>query len=206
MSEKKIVAEGYNAIAELYLERRTTDLKELQLLPLFIKEVPSQSRVLDVGCGGGTPFTQLLTDHFEVIGVDISFKQLLLAKKNVPKAHFLCGDIVNQRFPKASFAGIFSYYAIIHIPREEHLNLFQNFYRILQPSGIMLVCLMGEEAKSSMADDFFGEKMFWSGFTPQKSVEIIEKAGFTIEWQKMIDDSLGDAQHLFVLAKKNSLL
>lgn len=36
---------------------------------------------------------------------------------------------------------ICSYYAIIHIPRQEHRPLLVNFHRMLKPGGFGLLCL-----------------------------------------------------------------
>jgi len=76
--------------------------------------------------------------------VDFSEAQIELAKKNVPNATFLCQDMTKLSFAEKSFDGITSYYAIIHIPREEHQSLLTNFHRMLKPGGFALLCLGAE--------------------------------------------------------------
>ena len=75
--------------------------------------------------------TQVLSKRFKVTGVDISETQIELAKKNVPEAYFVCQDMTRLDFPDGAFDAICSYYAVIHIPREEHRPLLLKFHRMI---------------------------------------------------------------------------
>src|SRR3989337_2961899 len=147
MDFKTTVKEGYNAIADRYLAGRTRDSEDVRLLDDFIARLPANAKVLDAGCGAGIPISQMLSEHFDVTGVDFSEAQIELAKKHVPKARFICQDMTWLDFPDNSFDGICSYYAIIHIPREEHRPLLINFHRILRHGGFALLCLRSEERR-----------------------------------------------------------
>lgn len=202
MKDKEIVRQGYNEIVTQYHATRSEELAEMELLPDFMESISKDSKVLDAGCGGGYPFTKLLSEHFDVLGVDISEKQIELAKKNAPKAKFQCLDMTKLSFPNEYFSGIFSYYAIIHIPREEHFDLLVNFYRMLKPNGVALLTFHSKDDPGSYYDDFFSTNMFWSGFPSEKNIQMVKKAGFEIILSKLISDSLGDSEHLFVLLEK----
>jgi len=136
MDFKKTVKEGYNAIADRYLAERTRDSEDVRLVDDFIERLPAKAKVLDAGCGAGIPISQMLSEHFDVTGVDFSEAQIELAKQHVPLANFICRDMTKLDFPENTFEGICSYYAIIHIPREEHRPLLANFYRMLKPGGL----------------------------------------------------------------------
>src|SRR5688572_30678546 len=140
-SHKETVKSGYNIIADRYLAARTRDSEDVRLLDELITRLPTGAKVLDAGCGAGLPISQMLSEKFEVIGVDFSEVQIELAKKNVPNATFVCQDMTKLDFPDNTFDGICSYYAIIHIPREEHQPLLVNFHRMLKPDGLALLCL-----------------------------------------------------------------
>ncbi|NHJ41405.1 MAG: methyltransferase domain-containing protein [Asgard group archaeon] len=203
MKNKEIVRKGYDKVAEEYLALRNEDLEEMSFLPEFCSYIPKEGRVLDAGCGGGLPFTKYLSEYFEVIGVDISDKQIKLAKKNVPKATFYCQDMTDLNFPDNYFDGLLAYYSIIHVPRQEQQDLFKNFYRILKTNGVALFSLHSNDDPESIYDDFFGEKMYWSGFDTETNLKILQEIGFKIIWKKLVNDSLSeDYKHLFVLLKK----
>ena len=141
MDYKKIVKQSYDTIAAEYLANRSQDSEDVRLLDELARRLPHGAKALDAGCGAGVPVTKWLSQFFEVTGVDISEEQIGLARQLVPQADFICGDMTALDFPQNSFDAICSYYAIIHVPREEHRQLLQTFYHILKPGGFALLCM-----------------------------------------------------------------
>lgn len=202
MFEKRIVREGSNQVAEKYLERRHVGLKEMIFLHEFRTMIKRKGKILDAGCGGGLPFTKCLSKYFDVIGIDISEKQIELAKKNVPKAQFYVKDMTKLDFPEHSFDGILAYHSIIYVPREENYSLYVNFYRMLKPNGIALFSLHKIDDPGSIEDDFFDTKMHWSGFDKNTNIKMLKEIGFELIWSKLVGYSLGGSKYLFVLLRK----
>lgn len=205
MEHKKIVKDGYNVIANQYLEARTKKSADTSLLDEFIQELPENARVLDAGCGAGVPVSKALCERFAVTGVDFSEKQIELAKANVPNATFICQDMNKLDFPAGSFDGICSFYAIIHIPREEHRTLLESFYRMLKPNGLTLLCLGAENLLDDIEEDFHGQRMYWSHFDADTYETMLKEIGFNILSTKIVPDETYDGKHLFVLAQKGIL-
>jgi len=206
MNHKEIVKAGYNKIADRYLAKRTRDSANVRLLDDFIELLAPKSKVLDAGCGAGVPIAQMLAEHFDLIGVDFSEAQVELAKKNVPNGHFFCQDMTQLDFPDESLDGICSYYAIIHIPREEHEALFTSFYRMLKTGGIALLCLGAQDLVDDIDEDFLGARMYWSHYDSETYLTMLKESGFSIIWAKHISDEICEsAKHLFVLAQKTSI-
>src|SRR5690349_6184074 len=203
MDFKKTVKEGYNTIADRYLAERTRDSEDVRLLGEFIKRLPVHGRVLDAGCGAGIPISQMLSEQFHVTGVDFSEAQIRLAKKNVPSAEFLCEDMTKLNFPENSFDGITSYYAIIHIPREEHQPLLVNFHRMLKPGGLALFCLGAEHLMDDVEEDYLGTRMYWSHYDSETYLRMLKECGFSVIWFRRVTDATCEgAGHLFVLVRK----
>jgi len=203
MDFKKTVREGYNAIAKRYLAERTRDSADVRLLDELIERLPSGARVLDAGCGAGIPVSQILSERFHVTGVDFSEAQIELAKQNVPNAQFLCEDMTRLEFPENTFDGITSYYAIIHIPREEHQALLKNFYRLLKPGGFALLCLGAEHLIDDIDENYLGARMYWSHYDSETYRNMLVECGFSLVWSKLVTDATCEgAGHLFVLAQK----
>ena len=203
MDYKQIVKSGYNKIADRYLAERSRDAENLHLLQDFIELLAPGSKVLDAGCGAGIPITQMLAERYDVIGVDFSEAQIERAKENVPNAHFTCADMTKLDLPDESLDGVCSYYAIIHIPREEHASLLDSFYRLLRKGGIALLCLGAEDLVDDIDDDYLGTKMYWSHFDANTYIKMLKECGFSIIWAKRIpDETCEGAEHLFVLVQK----
>jgi ubiquinone/menaquinone biosynthesis C-methylase UbiE len=203
MDSKETVKAGYNQIANRYLEERTRDSEDILLLNELIRRLPNGAEVLDAGCGAGVPVAQILDQNFQVTGIDFSEAQIELSRKHVPNARFICQDMTKLDFPNETFDAICSYYAIIHIPREEHKSLFANFHRMLKDRGFALLCLGAESILEDIDENFLGARMFWSHFDGETYLRMLKEAGFSIIWSRRVKDSTCEgAAHLFVLAQK----
>ena len=204
-SHKETVKAGYNIIADRYLAARTRDSEDVHLLDELTGRLPAGAKVLDAGCGAGLPISQMLSEKFEVIGVDFSEVQIELAKKNVPNATFVCQDMTKLDFPDNTFDGICSYYAIIHIPREEHQPLLANFHRMLKPDGLALLCLGAESVVEDIDENSLDTRMYWSHYDSETYLEMLTQCGFTILWSKRVADGTCEgAGHLFTLVQKQT--
>ncbi len=131
---KTIVQKGYDSCAEDYdrARRRETNLE----LDLVTGRLEQGAKVLDIGCGAGVPITKTLAERYSVTGVDISSEMVRRARKNVPEASFIHNDIMTMEFPPDEFNAVVSFYAVFHLPREEHPGLFKRIHEWLKPGGI----------------------------------------------------------------------
>ena len=177
---RELVRTAYNRCARDYAgQRRTTPEAELNLIT---KHLMSGAKILDVGCGAGIPVTRHLAGTFSLTGIDISLNMIALAKKNVPTAKFIIADVMETEFPACSFDAIVSFYAIFHIPRQEHQDLFSRFAQWLRPGGLLLFTVARyDDGPGYTEDDFFGETMYWSNFGPSTYKKFLTETGFQIE-------------------------
>ncbi len=193
-----IVQKGYNQIAELYYTHR--DLNKFNgELERFSSLLSEEAYILDAGCGAGIPTSKfLVSKSLKVIGIDLSDKMLSLAQKNVPKAKFVKMDIVDIKFEDNSFDGIVSVYTLFHIPKSKHYSIFQKFHDILKPEGILMINMGVSESEGT--SNFFGVPMFWSNFSPKKTLELVKKAGFSILFEGVLERG-GELQY-WIYGKK----
>jgi ubiquinone/menaquinone biosynthesis C-methylase UbiE len=198
MTEKgNLVKKGYDKIAEEYqADRHTFDhTKELEE---FASLLPKNAKVFDAGCGAGIPVAKFLVESgFEVVGIDFSEKMLRLARRNMSQTTFIRKDMTRLDFADNSFDGLTAFYSIIHVQREKHSLLFENFHRILKPDGIMLVCMGPDEWEAT--EDYYGTKMFWSQYSPEKSLQLVKDAGFEVIFGKILER--GKERHYWILAR-----
>lgn len=206
MNNRDIIKKGYDAIANKYLASRKEGSEDVKLLEELVKRLPKGAEVLDAGCGAGVPVTHFLSRFFKVTGVDISETQIRLARQLVPNAQFICQDITQLTFPDNSFHAICSYYAIIHIPRQEHKQLLCDFYRLLRPLGLALLCMGAGDLREDIQEDYLGATMYWSHYDAEPNIKMLEEIGFNIIWQKTVADSTYPvSKHLFVMGQKQRI-
>jgi ubiquinone/menaquinone biosynthesis C-methylase UbiE len=200
MTEKEeVVKEGYDKIAKAYQADRHR-LDNTKQLKEFASLLPKNAKVLDVGCGAGVPVARFLVESgFQVVGIDFSEGMLKLARKNVAQATFASKDMTKLDFADNSFDGLTAFYSIIHVPREKHSRLFASFHRILKPEGIILASMGPDEWEAT--DEYYGTSMFWSQYSPEKSLQLIKDAGFQTIHDGILE--IGKEKHYWVLARNS---
>ena len=89
-------------------------------------------------------------------------------------------------------------FAIIHVPRKNHPRIYQNFYRVIKPGGILLFSTGPDEWEGT--DDYLGTTMFWSHFDAGTSLAYTKAAGFTILYDEII--TRDNETHYWVFTQK----
>ncbi len=187
---KRIVAHGYDAISQNYLkliENMGPRVRE-KYLTVVEQNLPAGSLVLEMGCGAGAPMTQRLVRHYRVIALDISRDQLALAVRNVPEANFVLADMTRLPF-RATFDAVIAFYSMTHVPRDEHVALLRDIYRLLRPGGLFVATMGHGDCHDIVEADWLGAPMFFSHFDSETNVRLVKEAGFNIltsedEWEQ----------------------
>jgi SAM-dependent methyltransferase len=202
---KKVVAVGYDAIAETYLRWTSDSPLRQQWLNTIVSALPTHARVLDLGCGAGIPVAQKLANHgCRVVGVDGSQRQIALACENEPRGTFIVADMTAVEFEPMSFDAVTAFYSITHVPRHEHPILLNKIRTWLKPGGIFLAS-MGYGDCLAWTGDWLGTTMFFSHFDAATNRRLIEDAGLNIERAEVIgEEEFGDiVRFLWVVARRS---
>jgi cyclopropane fatty-acyl-phospholipid synthase-like methyltransferase len=144
------------------------------------------------------PVAAWLAREHEVTGVDFSSQQLRLARANVPSARFVESDLMAVDFSPASFDAIVSFYAIFHLPREEHGELLRRIGRWLAPGGWLLATVTRFREAAYTEDDFFGVSMYWSNWGREDYERMAREAGLQVQPAGMIGHGYGDGAERMV--------
>jgi SAM-dependent methyltransferase len=201
---RRLVATGYNQIADEYLARygrssvRDRWLSELTSL---LSE-GGHARVLDLGCGAGVPVARHLAalGHY-VLGIDSSARQIRLARRNAPRADFIHGDITMIGVPEASFDAAAAFYLITHVPRSEHARLLQQMCGWLRPGGVFVGSL-GAVSLPDWRGEWMGTEMFFSHYDASTNLVLLREAGFVVERMEQVDQDNENARFLWVVARR----
>jgi ubiquinone/menaquinone biosynthesis C-methylase UbiE len=206
---KRVVRNSYEAIATRYLEwAESVRVRERRrYTQLLVRELGPGSRVLDLGCGPGGSTSRALANRFRVVGVDISWANVALAKAAVPNAWFVQGDMTEIQFRPHSFDGAAAFYSLIHVPREEQGKVIAHLSEWLRPGGLLTLSLGVGDHEVDMEEDWLGGlPMFWSSYSREKYRRLIEDAGFdVISAQDEVDDEFGETTTFhWVVARRSA--
>ncbi|SDO09316.1 class I SAM-dependent methyltransferase [Lentzea jiangxiensis] len=170
---KRIVERGYDAIAQRYLEwsAQIADDPRLRYLAEFDRRLPNGAKVLELGCGAGVPCGRELAVRHDVLGVDLSQRQVELARANVPGARFEKGDMTVLDFDEGTFDGVAAFYSILHVPQAEQSGLIARIARWLKPGGLFLASL--GTGTPDVTESWLGVEMFFGSNTPDVNRELL---------------------------------
>jgi 2-polyprenyl-3-methyl-5-hydroxy-6-metoxy-1,4-benzoquinol methylase len=209
-AHRRTVESGYDRMAEHYLATKDhRDPLALAALEDLASLLPAAAAVLDLGCGAGVPVTGWLADRgFAVTGVDVSARQLELARRNVPDGTFFKADMIEVVFAPETFAAVVAFHSIIHVPRTEHLTLLESIHGWLRPGGALLATMTVADYEGRDEDwEGWGAPMVWSHYDRNANVAMLRDAGFEIRYAEPRTGGGTGAETetwLWVLARKRS--
>jgi cyclopropane fatty-acyl-phospholipid synthase-like methyltransferase len=202
---KHVVAAGYDAMAETYRDWVEADTwPRLEWLALLEAELADGAAVLELGCGAGIPVTRRLAERQRVTAVDLSARQVELARQNVPGATVLQADALALKLPESSFDAVVSLYMSGHVPRDEQRELLRRIARWLRPGGRLLMTLTRGASDGVVEDDWLGAPMYFSGEEPETNLAQLHACGFELERAELVPQvEFGRAvRFLWVLARR----
>ncbi|MBI3153397.1 MAG: class I SAM-dependent methyltransferase [Chloroflexi bacterium] len=95
--------------------------------------------LLDVGCGTGI-HANLLSKHYQVEGLDIEQKMLMVARKNYPKIRFQQGDMINFKLGRKFDIIVCLFSAIGHVKTKTRLQrAIKSMSQHLFSGGVLLI-------------------------------------------------------------------
>jgi SAM-dependent methyltransferase len=203
---KRIVADGYDRIADRYLEWSALRPSAARRWALDLADalIPRGADVLELGCGAGIPMTARLAAGRRLTGIDLSSEQIRRARRKVPGASFRVADLATLDWPAASVDAVIAFYSLTHVPCDEHAALFGRVREWLRPGGLFLASLGVEDDPGGVEADWLGVDMYFSHFSARASLRLLAEAGLVVEQSetRTEPEDRHDARFLWVVARR----
>jgi|WetSurMetagenome_2_1015567.scaffolds.fasta_scaffold30590_4 ubiquinone/menaquinone biosynthesis C-methylase UbiE len=168
--DKRKIMQRYDVTAEMY-DERYTDEQQRKYKKAMENVTVASLAVLDVGCGSGLFFNQVIDEAGITVGIDISHKLLLKAKERVnafQNAFLLQADADHLPFRDGFFGAVFAFTVLQNMPKpSETLSELkrvskkdgklvvtglkkafplEKFLDVLENSGLKIVTFVDEDA------------------------------------------------------------
>jgi len=123
---------------------------------------PAQPSWLDIGCGQAWHFS-MFPGRAHRVGLDLSYAQLIRAKRSAPDAAFLRADMTRAPFSAASFDLVTNFWAgYCYLDSFERIgSLLHDVMRWIRPGGALYMeVLLARDLESFNYSDFSGATGF----------------------------------------------
>ncbi len=192
----------YEANAEEYTRQQKT-CPPIDQINRFYHLLPRHPHILEVGCASGRESKYFLKKGARVVGVDLSKNLLRIAKRENPKARYICANFLHMPIHNNVFDGTFAHAALVHLEKiSEVKKALQEFHRVLKPGGILYVRVkkqMGQAKTAIVSDTLSRHKRFFRYFTQDEMRRYMTKAGFNIVNSYIKNDGAGRSEIKWVV-------
>ena len=174
----------YNKNSEEYFNS-TLNVDMTNTYKPFLKLVPKDGKILDLGCGSGRDSMNFMKLGYEVTAVDGS-------KELAKKASVLLGkEVIVNTFEelelKEKFHGIWACASLLHIKREDLKIVLNNLYNNLEDNGVFYMSF--KYGEKEYVDD---KNRYFNCFTDESIIGFInENTKYNILDLYITEDKLG---------------
>ncbi|WP_303867608.1 bifunctional 2-polyprenyl-6-hydroxyphenol methylase/3-demethylubiquinol 3-O-methyltransferase UbiG [Acetobacterium wieringae] len=155
----------YNHTAHTFVQG-TVDADLCKLHRLFLKLLPIQAHILDLGCGSGRDAKAFIDAGYKVTAMDGSDGCCKLAGDYIGQP-VLCQTFDELDFVNA-FDGVWACASLLHVPYGELTGIFEKVVRALRPGGTLYA--------SFKYGDFEGERngRYFTDLTEERLLGLLE--------------------------------
>ena len=179
----------YNKNSEEYFNS-TLNVDMTNTYKPFLKLVPKDGKILDLGCGSGRDSMNFMKLGYEVTSVDG-------AKELAKRASVLLGkEVIVSTFEelelKEKFHGIWACASLLHIKREDLKIVLNNLYNNLDDKGVFYMSF--KYGEKEYVDD---KNRYFNCFTDESIISFInENTKYNILGLYITEDKLGRANEV----------
>ncbi len=168
----------YNKMAKEY-DDETVDFWERFPRTFLDKFVElSGKKIVDVGSGPGRDGLLLQQSGKEVVCVDASEAMVKLSSKRGLQSILAGFDTLP--FENGSFDGVWSYTALLHIPKKSVDTPLEEISRVLKPSGIFALGLIEGDVEGYKDSSGIDKSRWFSFYQKDEVIGLCKKHGFEL--------------------------
>ncbi len=161
--------------------------------------LPNRARVLDLGCGAGTPIARTLIEAGHVVtGIDAAPELVTRAQARFPGAVWQVADMRGLDL-RRGFDGVLAWDSFFHLAHHDQRGMFPVFARHAAP-GAALMFTSGPSHGVAMGE-YRGDPLFHASLAPEEYRALLAANGFAVVAHRAEDPDAG--RHTVWLARRD---
>ena len=155
----------YNNNSKSYI-KSTLSIDMSHLYNDFLKHIPKESNILDLGCGSGRDSLEFIKRGYNITAVDGS-KELSIAASKIIGQEVIFNKFEDLQLTE-KFHGIWACASLLHINKRDLINVIKNISSNLEDNGVFYMSFKYGE------DEYIDEKgRYFNCYTEETFKEMI---------------------------------
>jgi SAM-dependent methyltransferase len=156
---------------------------------LFIDNLTTGARVLDLGCGSGRPVAQHMAQRgLRVTGVDSSRAMISLCRNRLPDHEWIVADMLELSLDRR-FGGILAWDSFFHLGHDDQRRMFAVFADHAS-AGALLMFNAGLQHGEAIGN-YRGDPLYHASLAPPEYKALINRFGFEVVEHASNDERAG---------------
>jgi len=191
----------YERDADIFLKHwGRKKYKRPLLLTEWLKLLPAQATLLDLGCGAGQDACYLTTVGYRVIGLDRAMSLLQFANGRTPSVPLVLADIRALPLRADSLDGIWAAASLIHLPKRSVVGVLAALRNIVKPAGLFAATFTyGSNSRIKRTGWMPGR--YFARWRKDELERALRRAGWTVLSLRVVSNQERKGRWINVMAK-----
>lgn len=183
-----LTVQAYDQHAESWAAARSTP-GYWEAARLRLQEaLPAGGRLVEFGAGAGRDAAELIRAGYGYTGIDASAGLLAIARRQVPGATFIQGDLRTISLSPAEqpFDGFWCVAVLLHLPRTEIGGALENMAGMLRPEAPGIITLKDGTGQGQEVHPEVPTPRHFTYWDERAFRDTLQRCGYTVEWHELM--------------------
>ncbi|MDP1948622.1 MAG: class I SAM-dependent methyltransferase [Nitrospirota bacterium] len=176
-------------------------LRRPPLLTEWLRRLPVDARLLDLGCGGGQDASNLRQRGYRVVGLDRTHALLAAGRCGDPSLPLVLADLRQLPFQAMSFDGLWAAASLMHLPKPVARLVLIDLCRFVRPGGF-LAATVTYGMKSGIVTEGWVPGRYFARWKKDELARAVRRAGWEILELRVVTNRERKGRWLNLLAQR----
>jgi SAM-dependent methyltransferase len=176
-------------------------LRHPPLLTEWLRRLPVDARLLDLGCGGGQDASNLRQRGYRVVGLDRTYALLAAGRRLDSSLPLVMADLRQLPFHAKSFDGLWAAASLMHLPKPVARLVLTDLCSLVRPGGF-LAATVTYGLKSGIVTEGWVPGRYFARWKKAELARAVRRAGWEILELKIITNRERKGRWLNLLAQR----